>query len=251
MSNKISQRIFVSLLILVATVSCRNGGIKWKGTIETVDGMIIVSNPDEAMYHDTILSLKEEVIIHDDEEEGGLIFSMLASIDVDAAGKIYVADQQEGRIHVFDSLGSHILSFGDRGQGPGEMALPFSISITPRNEILVNDWMLRRVSYYTSDGKFIRQVTSAPHLFLRTKSDSEGNLIGSFFIPGKSPQVKLEKFSSKLEPLLTIGTASMPPMPEMSVFIPHIFWKIIEENEFYGETSRSTNFRLPTRRGIF
>jgi hypothetical protein len=42
------------------------------------------------------------------------------SVSADGEGRIYVSDQLEGEVRIFDAQGQHLRSFGRRGDGPGE-----------------------------------------------------------------------------------------------------------------------------------
>ena len=53
-----------------------------------------------------------------------------ADVEAGPDGRIYVADAKAGRIHVFDSTGARLLSFGRKGQGPGEFDSPHAIAVT-------------------------------------------------------------------------------------------------------------------------
>jgi len=55
-------------------------------------------------------------------EEGPEEYVLLnpGAIAVDEDGNIYVSDQQAGEIRIFDQQGRHRLTFGRRGEGPGE-----------------------------------------------------------------------------------------------------------------------------------
>ena len=55
------------------------------------------------------------------------------------------------------------------------------------------------------------------------------NLIGSYIIPGPSPRIILEKFSSDLKVLLELGEESMSQPPEMNAFAPHFFWEVFAD----------------------
>lgn len=53
-----------------------------------------------------------------------------ADVEAGPDGRIYVADAKAGKIHVFDPTGKRLLSFGRRGQGPGEFDFPHAVAVT-------------------------------------------------------------------------------------------------------------------------
>ena len=106
-----------AIFIMSCFWTCQSQKAEWGGSIETVDGVKVIHNPKEPLYREQILSLEEELVIRDSEGPEGFLFSMLACLDADEEGRVYAADQQGSQIHVFDSRGIHLRSFGKRGQG--------------------------------------------------------------------------------------------------------------------------------------
>ena len=49
------------------------------------------------------------------------VFGRVRTIEVDAAGNVYILDEQTSNIHVFDRDGDHVTSFRRSGQGPREL----------------------------------------------------------------------------------------------------------------------------------
>jgi len=88
-------------------------------------------------------------------------FADISGIAVDAKGEVLVLDSKDCRVHVFDAKGKLLRSFGRKGQGPGELSGPGTIHLTPANEILVEEALTRRLSYFSRDGKPLRQVSTA------------------------------------------------------------------------------------------
>ena len=82
----------------------------------------------------------------------------VSSLRVDAENRIYIADAKSYAVHVFDSTGGWLRSFGRRGQGPKEFKSPSSLAFTPAGEVLVGDTGNKRLSIWSSDGEFVRVV---------------------------------------------------------------------------------------------
>lgn len=159
--------------------SCQQENTKWKGTIEDKDGVIIVKNPKEPIYGEDIFSLTEDLSIGRAEGQEEYMFLGISSIDVDEKENIYVADSVSAHIRVFDRHGQYIRTIGRKGQGPGEMQMPYYVQITSKNELLVQDFGARRLLYYALNGNFLRQSVSGRTGFpLLIKMDSFGNFIG-------------------------------------------------------------------------
>jgi hypothetical protein len=62
-----------------------------------------------------------------------------ALVDVDALGRIYVLDPALFRVIVFDSTGDFVREFGRKGEGPGELTFPISVTASDQGEVLVFD----------------------------------------------------------------------------------------------------------------
>ena len=55
------------------------------------------------------------------EGDDAEVFGNVRTIEVDAAGNVYILDQQTSGIHVFDQDGAHITSYRRKGKGPREI----------------------------------------------------------------------------------------------------------------------------------
>ena len=76
------------------------------------------------------------------------------AIDFTADGNLYVLDTIGHRVHVWDRAGQYLISFGSKGGGPGELAMPAWLRVVD-NEIWV--WGFdRRISKFDSSGKLLK-----------------------------------------------------------------------------------------------
>ena len=128
---------FVCILIIILFISCSQQKTEWKGTIEEVDGVTVVKNPKEPMYAENVFVLEEELSVGEVEGKEEYLFSRIRDVDVDVEENIYVLDSGETHIKVFNKNGEYVRTIGKKGQGPGEMQRPGSISITP-GELSIN-----------------------------------------------------------------------------------------------------------------
>lgn len=239
MKNKIKViSIVLSFSVLIMFVSCQREKAEWKGTIEEVDGVIVVKNPKEPMYSENAVSLKEELSIGVAEGSEEYMFSQIGNIAVDDEDNIYVFDRKESHIKVFDKDGEYLKTFGKKGQGPGEFNSPSGVFITPQNEIMVAD---RRVlHFFTLRGEFIKSLSAARiQFFGRTSIDSQSSIyvmIGTINMEKGTSLYELKKFDSNLNFLNTVASIPGPkPGEPFDPFIPVFFWKIDEnDNVIYG-----------------
>lgn len=71
-------------------------------------------------------------------------------------GDIFVADGYgQYRIHRFSPAGELLYSWGEKGDGPGQFALPHSICLDHRQRVLVADRYNNRISLFSYDGEHL------------------------------------------------------------------------------------------------
>ncbi len=197
--------LIIGLIFLF--IFCQQQKTIWKGTIEEEGGVIIVKNPKEPIYGEDIFSLTEDLSIGRAEGQEEYMFSQISSIDVDEKENVYVADLVSAHIKVFDRHGQYIRTIGRRGQGPGEMQMPYYVQITSKNELLVQDMGARRLLFYALNGDFLRQEVSGRTGFpLLIKMDSFGNFIGMVSLAPPPVGGKIiQKFDPEFNVIKTIA----------------------------------------------
>ena len=80
------------------------------------------------------------------------VFGLLRTIEVDAAGNVYVLEEQTSDIHVFDRDGGHITSYRRRGQGPRELLGIRGSDLDSEGVLHVADVANGRISTFELDG---------------------------------------------------------------------------------------------------
>lgn len=89
------------------------------------------------------------------------VFGGVADVAFDAAENLYVLDRPNARVVVFDPTGRFIRTFGKRGGGPGEFALPQRMTITAAGEVAVSDVGHRAILVFGTDGRHRRNIPFA------------------------------------------------------------------------------------------
>jgi len=79
-------------------------------------------------------------------------------ISVSPDGLLYVTDQRNGRIQVYDSDGNHRFSIGSWGRGLGEFRDPEDLAFDPDGNLVVADGENHRIQVLTKDGTPIREI---------------------------------------------------------------------------------------------
>jgi hypothetical protein len=196
----------VSAILLFA--SCQGDRFGWQGTVEVIDGVETVKNPEEPLYSGDVLSLEEDLSIGTSGGEDEYVFSRVGGMDVDDDGNIYAIDGSSAHVRVFDGSGQYLWTIGRKGQGPGEFQMPGFVQATAQNEIAVYDYHAQRLVFFSPDGSYRKQVSSARVRFpvMPIRLDSKGNIVGYQVIaPPPIGGVDFGKYNPEFEPIFTIA----------------------------------------------
>lgn len=100
-----------------------------------------------------------EITLSDSLELGNekYLFSSISSVCEDTLENFYVVDRLERKILKFDPKGNLTLSFGQKGQGPGDFQSPGRIILTEQGMIAVCEDM-NDISFHKPDGEFIKRI---------------------------------------------------------------------------------------------
>ena len=81
------------IILLIFNAACKRHNMGWKGTVEEIDGSIVVSNPKEPIYNEEILFFEEDLSIGkkaDEQEE--YLFSRIMGLDADEKIDLFSID---------------------------------------------------------------------------------------------------------------------------------------------------------------
>jgi hypothetical protein len=140
--------------------------------------LTIVKNPDQGISdknNSKNLDFVEDLIISGIDENKNNLFGVVNDIAVNSQGDIYILDHSNCKVHVFDSNGLFLLSFGQKGPGSGEFISPSAIEIDEHDLVYVAD--KNRVDVFDINGGLstsFQLIESGPVMDL--KLDSAGNL---------------------------------------------------------------------------
>ena len=88
------------------------------------------------------------------------LFRQPTDVAWDSAGNTYITDGYvNSRVAKFNSQGEWVMSWGERGTGPGQFNLPHAIAIDRANQIYIGDRSNRRIQVFDQDGRFLRMFT--------------------------------------------------------------------------------------------
>ena len=87
-------------------------------------------------------------------------FNRPTNLAVAPNGDLFVSDGYgNARVHRFSATGKLLASWGEPGTGPGQFMLPHGIAVDPTGNVLVCDRESDRIQVFTSEGRFIREIT--------------------------------------------------------------------------------------------
>ena len=127
----------------------------YPATVEDVEGVRTVLNPDFPKNGRIRYTLNEELIIGEEDELEGGVLNRPQSLDVDPDGNIYVMDWGDVEIKVFSPEGTLIRTIGRKGQGPGEFEMGARFKISEDNKIFILSSRQYRVSVLDIIGEYI------------------------------------------------------------------------------------------------
>lgn len=178
MSKHHAVIVFTAVLFLETQASCINKKkLDWNGSVEEVNGLTIVNNPNEPLYGELVFDLEEDMSIGNVQSEN-YIFSIIHDIEIDKDGNIYVLEASRmPRIQKFDPTGKFLCTFGRIGQGPGEFQSPRQILIDDKKSLVaVKD--IWKLLVFDKDGKYMDNDIAFDPSLVELWIDAQGFLWG-------------------------------------------------------------------------
>ena len=143
--------IVASFVFMCAT--CGQNKTEWKGTIEKENGVTLIKNPKQGLWdskENAGVELIQEGHIGESDGPDEFLFDYIADVTVSGNGDIYVADRNLNEIRKFSKEGKYLLTFGRRGQGPGEFQSIKTLAIDTRGDLIAFDGMQEKRQMDTS-----------------------------------------------------------------------------------------------------
>ena len=184
---------------------------KWKGTVIKEGDVTVVRNLRDPIYETPILELKEDLSLGGPDARGDYVFGQIRDFVVDDSGSIYVLDQQDSHIKVFDKDGRFVRTIGRRGQGPGEFESPVTLSFNRTTNELAVCQGSRRMSFFNPDGTFLRDLSFRGMWALSGRVDSRGNItITERVIDGQTARDITQKLGSDASVIAALADSPAP-----------------------------------------
>lgn len=155
------KRNFLSLILaaLVALYLLWGFGCgrdrKAPASVEYRDGVEIVHNAATPLHPNRRVAFEEDLSIGPGDASDAIRLYMPRSYAVDGKGFIYISDNKDPGIKVFNPEGRPVRTIGSKGNGPGEFQLITSLAFLSDGRLLALDSELCRVSLFDPDGRFM------------------------------------------------------------------------------------------------
>jgi sugar lactone lactonase YvrE len=155
-------------------------------------------------------------------------------------GEIYVSDGYGNtRVHKFAADGTHLLSWGSPGKGPGEFNLPHSVWVQSPDRILVADRENHRIQVFSPDAKYIEEWTG-----FRQPTDIYQDANGTLFVAELQHRVSILAPDGKVIARLG-GEESQAPGQFVA---PHGVWTDSRGDLYVGEVLEGQRLQKFARR---
>jgi hypothetical protein len=225
----------LSVFLMAATASAQ---IKWNGTVVKEGDVTIVKNPKDPLYKTPVLELTEELSLGGPDAQGEYALDRARSFIVDDAGTIYVLELLAAHIKVFDAAGKYVRTISRKGQGPGELEYPMTLSFNRTKGELAVQQQSRGIVFFKTDGTFLRHLTLSGTLGGRARLDSQGQIyILDIVTAGSESKYATKKLAPDGSLLATISETPTPTGPGNTTraFIPVAYFQIDRDDRFvYG-----------------
>lgn len=142
-------------------------------------------------------------------------FGQLKGLAVLADGRFAVLESQAREIRVFDPDGSHLATWGRRGEGPGESEFPNGLMLGPRGRLWMPDPSNARMSLFDPDSGFVGQLRYGTNLTQWAWSGAMG-ADGRVFGPGLAPETRANLLVVYDSTMAVVDTLPLEEPPDES-----------------------------------
>jgi hypothetical protein len=246
------QGLILVGIILASVLGAPSSGQEAK--IEQKDGLTIVHNPKQPVQEKGFpskLSLKQDLCIGKILEGEDYIFSQIGGVAVDVEEDIIVIDEKEIVVKVFDKTGKHIRTFGKRGQGPGEFASVARIVLKGGKDIVLLDISNGRFSYYSKEGKCLKEIKLGKNLISRVKPDSRGFIYADTMIrDGNNVIDTIMRFNPEFENYETVAENKRNVnYRELNLVSEWYMYNVMEDDRFIWGRNTDYEFTILNQEG--
>ena len=166
-------------------------------------------------------------------------FNLATDIDVASNGDIFISDGYgNARVHRYSADGELILSWGERGDGPGQFSISHCVRIDKDDRVWVCDRENNRIQIFDLDGNFLTEWTD----LLRPNTvyfDKEDDVV---YIAELTHQLSI--YSLEKELITQWGGAKSSDQPGEFIGGPHGLWVDSHGDIYVGEVELGERSRI-------
>jgi hypothetical protein len=160
-------------------------------------------------------------VVHGD---AAYTFTRIVDVRTLPDGAILVVDGQAQEVRIFDDVGSHVLTFGGPGSGPGEFTQIGSLAGVSGDTVRIWDGRALRLSTFLADGRFLEdRVVEGERLVSTTRatrlSDESLLLEGTAFpAPDGDPEdLRISNLLRRALPSGSLDTMVVAPGAQVAI----------------------------------
>jgi hypothetical protein len=138
-----------------------------------------------AQEKSTAKIITELVIGADGVGKPEYLFDYPGFVETDYNLNIYVAEKKALTVRVYDRYGKFLRNIGRRGRGPGEFLDITLMKINNRSEIIVFDNLTYRITFFSTEGKYLKELKYNPSLINWPRGIvqlDDGNYLLSYYL---------------------------------------------------------------------
>jgi hypothetical protein len=222
------------LLVAALVLGFSAQGIPWKGSVSQENGVMVVRNPKEPLYDGKVITLNRELAIGGAAAAENAVIASARSLAVDEAENIYVLDEKDFAVKVFDKNGAFLRRFAQRGKGPGDLDKPSRISIDrSKNALMIVNGTLG-LSFFSFDGTFLKNFAAEEAKRAQyARADSIGRVVLNSI---RTQDIDhrwdvLSKFESESGPPIEVKNTTLGSPYDF--LMPLVYWDLDEKDHIY------------------
>lgn len=194
----------LGLFLAVCSTGCKKKAAE-APRIETIDGINYIHNPETPLHPDRTVIFEDELTFGEKDERGEIRLFKPGSFSVDANENVYIADDSDMAIKVFDPQGKYMKSIGRKGSGPGEFESIGNMIFLPDGRLLVTDYQQRRTSFFSPDGQFLSCFPWKKFFSLALLANDTSCTVTESVYSGETRDLWVKKIDFSGEELQAIG----------------------------------------------
>lgn len=115
------------------------------------------------IYQKGKIRLVQTVKINADSLPEGVHFKRIRDMALNKYNHLFISDNYNNNMKMFDDLGKFIKVIGQKGEGPGDLSWPGHLGYTGKS-IIVWEIGNKRLSFFSDKGDFVNTIKPASHM---------------------------------------------------------------------------------------